>query len=203
MKTEYSVFLAIIGGGFIIFLIWNFQIPIIQNISWILFFLVVGGGLIGLFYWWDSREPKQPGYKSWTTFDAFRFLQHKWFDEFKEKLKWEDSKGVPRWFGDRLFYGFRIRKGLGAIGQTIVAVVSTTPPDVMWEENPTSEEIRNPFLIMSSYLQGSPVKNPPIEYARGPPEAKQEPLIKQYFPKKEDDEIEKFRRRKHEEEGGE
>jgi hypothetical protein len=196
MRTEYSVLGAIVFGGFIIFLIWNFQIPIIQNISWILFFMIGGGGLIGFFYWWDKRNVSNPIYKSWTTFDAFRFLQHKWEQEFKEKIKWEDSKGVPRWFGDKLFYGFRISKGKGAYGQTIVAVVSTTPPDVMWEENPTSVEIRNPFLIMSSYLQGSPVKNPPVEYTSGPPQPASEPLVKQYFPMKEDDEIEKFRKRR-------
>lgn len=193
MKTEYSIFIAIVLGGFVLFMIWAFQVPVIQNISSIMFFMVFGSLLIAIFYWYMNRR-KGKGYKTWTTFDAFRYLQKKWNEEFKEKIKWEDSKGVPRWFGDKLFFGFRIRKGMGAVGQTIIAVVATNPPDVMWEENPSAEEIRNPFMIMSSYLQGSPVKNPPIEYIGGPPLSKSEPLVKQYFKGKEDDEIEKFRR---------
>ena len=202
MKTEYSVFLLILVGGFVIFLIIIFQIPIVQNLIAILFFSLVAIALITMFWATSRRKPSTGENIGMTTMDAFVSLQEEWKARRKETIKWDDSSGVSIWFGDKFFSGFTGIKGFGEeAGKRIVAVIQHNPFNLMWQENPSQDEIRDPFKIMQRYLHGSPVKAPPIEYPSGMPE-KKEPLVRidQKFPKQ-DDEIEKFRQRLEDQEG--
>lgn len=195
MKTETAIFIVIVVSGLFILAIWLWDIPVVHNSAPIITFL--GGSLIVILilYWlFMMRQPKR-GAGFLDSFDAFQYLQERWYEARKEKLKFEDTKAIPGWFEDKLFYAFRFRKSTGETGQTVIAIVQSEPKDVFWEEDPAPDEIRNPFEILKTEYKHAPIKNarPVFETTEAQEKPGQQQVV--YVGKQEDDEINKFRKK--------
>lgn len=200
MRTEYIVGIMIVLGGLFIFLVYIFDVPIISNATPILVFaFIVIILIVGIYYAMPYfTRGKSGGSGLIDSLDAMQYLQDRWFEARHEKLAPIDAKAIPGWFEDRLFYAFRMTKTSGEEGNIMVALVQAQPRDLMFEENPSAAEIRDPFLILGSEYKPAPIKNAKPRFK---PEDFQRPGgDKQvvYVGGQPKDEIEKFQRKKEE-----
>ena len=161
MKSEYVVLLMLLGGGVFITIIFLFDIPVVSNAAPILAFAFVVVLLIVAFYYLGPYLFQKTSTSSGLidSFDALRYLQDRWYEARKEKLAPLDAKANFGWYEDKLFYAFRLTKTTGEEGNVVVALVQAQPRDIVFEENPTQEEIANPFLILNTEYKPAPIKN--------------------------------------------
>ena len=90
---------------------------------------------------------------------AWEYVCKWWWDFRKEDITSLLGRGFERYFGDDKFIAFVVNRGkLGARKlMPLVVVVNTKGPEVVyWDDNPTSEEIENPFIKISPVLVGTP-----------------------------------------------
>lgn len=90
---------------------------------------------------------------------AWDYVCKWWWDFRKEDITSLLGKGFERYFGDDKFIAFVVNRGkLGARKlMPLVVVVNTKGPEIVyWDDNPTYEEIENPFIKISPVLIGAP-----------------------------------------------
>jgi hypothetical protein len=90
---------------------------------------------------------------------AWNYLCDWWFRFRKEDISSLNARGFERYFGDDKFIAFVVYRG--SIGSKahlpLVAVVKTGSMEVVdWDDDPSDEKIKNPFIHISPYFVGTP-----------------------------------------------
>jgi len=85
-----------------------------------------------------------------------------WHRKEGEYLTLVDGVGGERWYGKSRYFGFLFhRSAIGnSAGRPLVIVVGEKPWRISWvSENPTSEEVSNPFFRFQTVYKGAPTKD--------------------------------------------
>ena len=90
---------------------------------------------------------------------AWNYLCDWWFRFRKEDISSLNARGFERYFGNDKFIAFVVYRG--SIGSKahlpLVAVVKTGSMEVVdWDDDPSDEKIKNPFIHISPYFVGTP-----------------------------------------------
>jgi hypothetical protein len=90
---------------------------------------------------------------------AWNYLCDWWFRFRKEDISSLDARGFERYFGNDKFIAFVVYRGkMGSKAyMPLVAVVKTGSMEIVdWDDNPSDEKIKNPFIHISPYFVGAP-----------------------------------------------
>lgn len=134
------------------------------------------------------------------TLLAWEYVKKYWENFREEKLLTLNAKAKVAYFGDgedykyiafSLFRAVNKKEGGEKPGCPLVIIVRATRPFqvVAWDDNPTAEIQRDPFLLLSEYYVGSPSPRVSIESSLLPIK---KPFMKEEKPKEEKKEEELF-----------
>lgn len=146
-ENKLLVFLApFVVGAFLFFLL----VPL-----WVIFGLIaLYFGILFLIGLRKRNDTSDDMKKAWE------YVVKWWYDFRREDLSTIYGKGFHRYFGDDKFIAFNINRGTLSGKRAflpLIIVVKTNPFEIVdWDDKPSYEKLKNPFLDISPKFVGSP-----------------------------------------------